>query len=119
MVNAALSIIVYPQMRKTFQFRQADRGLTMIERAVLTAGIVIFIIGGLAKIGETAAQFGTQVNCAFNAQGGDECGSGVENDAQNGGDTDTSGNGGADSDAKSGSSNSNRKSGTTKSTPNT
>ncbi|MEL6790733.1 MAG: hypothetical protein AAGL18_09495 [Pseudomonadota bacterium] len=37
----------------------------MIERALLTAGIVVFIIGGLARLGEGAANMGAQMTCAF------------------------------------------------------
>ncbi|MEO1152075.1 MAG: hypothetical protein AAFW83_13955 [Pseudomonadota bacterium] len=37
----------------------------MIERALLTAGIVVFIIGGLAKLGEGAATMGAEMTCAF------------------------------------------------------
>ncbi len=40
----------------------------MIERALITAAIVVVIIGALGKIGEQANSFFGKVNCAFEGQ---------------------------------------------------
>ena len=65
----------------------------MIERAILTAGIVIFIIGGLARLGESAVQLGTGINCAF-APSQPACKTAEEKSNGEGAGTDTSSNGG-------------------------
>lgn len=81
----------------------------MVERAILTAGIVIFIIGGLAKLGESAAEFGMQINCAFDAGSSDSCGTGTSDETQSGA--------GNDNDSNSGETKSKRRTRTTKSNP--
>jgi len=40
----------------------------MIERGLLTAGIVIVIIGALGAIGEQASSYSNKLNCALAGQ---------------------------------------------------
>ncbi len=62
----------------------------MIERGLITAAIVVVLLGVLAEIGEQASNFSKSIDCAF-AAGGEACApdnaDGTDTNEAGGGDT--------------------------------
>lgn len=59
----------------------------MIERALITAGIVVVIIGALGKIGEQAELVFSDINCALAGNTGCDITSGENSEQGSGNDT--------------------------------